>query len=117
MIISPVKGLPLTLLLTSTNNLIGALLAQKVGQASCLLFKRSLQDAEMNYFSIERHCLAVIFATQKLRHNLLAHSLSLITKSNPLKHLLRQPTITGRVARSLLQLNECEIIIVTPRGS
>lgn len=85
--ISPVKGLPLTRYLTSTNKSISALLVQEVDEVEhhvyCL--SRSLRRDEMNHSSIERHCLMLIFAIQKLFYYLLAHSLNLITKSNHLK--------------------------------
>lgn len=58
----------------------------------------------------------LIYATQKLRHYLLAHPLNLVTKYNPLKYLLSRPAMSGRTARWLLQLNEFDVTIVAPKG-
>lgn len=53
------------------------------------------------------------FVTQKLRHYyFLAHSVILVTKSNPLRYLLSRPVMLGRTARWLLQLNEYDITVV-----
>lgn len=64
------KGLPLTLYLTSTNKFIEALLAQEVGgtEKPFYYLSRLSQGAELNYSPIERHYHALIFAKQKLRH-------------------------------------------------
>lgn len=69
----------------------------------------------MNYSAIERHCLASVFATQKLCHYFLAH-LDLITRLNPLRYLLSRPAMSGRIAQWLLQLNEFDINVITPQG-
>lgn len=69
----------------------------------------------MDYSAIERHCLALIFAIQKLHHYLVAHCLELVTRSNPLKYLLSRPAISERIAQRLQQLSEFDIPIVTPR--
>ena len=61
----------------------------------------------------ERACLAVIYATQRLRHYLLAHTVQLLTKSRPIHSFLRRPVLSGRLAQWLLQLSEFEIILIT----
>ncbi|KAG5552838.1 hypothetical protein RHGRI_010819 [Rhododendron griersonianum] len=58
----------------------------------------------------ERHCLALVFAAQKLRHYLLSYPLHLITKCDPIRYLLNRPALAGRPARWLLSLAEYEII-------
>lgn len=45
----------------------------------------------MNYFSTKWNSLTFIFATRKLRYDLLAHCLNLVIKSNPLKYMLSRP--------------------------
>lgn len=116
--VSPTKGLPLTSYLTSTNKSIGALLAQEIEgtERPVYYLSRLLQGAESNYSPIKQHCLALIFAAQKLRHYFLAHPLQLVTKSNPLKYLLWKPVISGRIARWLLQLSELDITVSNPKG-
>lgn len=93
------------------------MLAQEVDgtEKPVYYLSRSLQGAQLNYSSIERHCLAPIFTTQKLQYYFLAHSLHLVTKSNPLTYLLTRPILSGRVARWLLQLREVDITLVNPK--
>lgn len=92
-----VRGIPLTLYLTSTDKSIGALLAHEIqgDEHTVYYLSRSLRGAEMNYSTIKCHCLALIFATQKLSHYFLAHPVNLVTKSNPLKYLLSRPVMSG----------------------
>lgn len=63
--ILPFKSLALTLYLIFIKKSIGALLAQEVEGVEYLLYylRKSLQDAELNYPSIETNFLALIFAT------------------------------------------------------
>lgn len=50
---------------------------------------------ELNYTSIEKDCLVVIFSAQKFRHYMLAHLIKLISKIDPLKYMLSKATLTG----------------------
>lgn len=54
------------------------LLAQEVKRVEHPIdyLSRSLRGAELNYPSIERHCLMLMFTKQKLRYYLLIHSLT-----------------------------------------
>lgn len=84
--VSPVKGLPFTIYFTSTDKSLSALLAQDVEgvERPVYYLSRSLWAAELNYPSIECHCLALVFATQKLRYYLFTHSFNFIITFNPL---------------------------------
>uniref|UniRef100_A0A2N9GSG2 RNA-directed DNA polymerase n=1 Tax=Fagus sylvatica TaxID=28930 RepID=A0A2N9GSG2_FAGSY len=75
---------------------------------------RALKDAETRYSGAERACLALIYASQRLRHYFLAHKIQLITKSHPIRSLLHRPVLSGRLAQWLLQLSQYEITTETP---
>uniref|UniRef100_A0A2N9IRS3 RNA-directed DNA polymerase n=1 Tax=Fagus sylvatica TaxID=28930 RepID=A0A2N9IRS3_FAGSY len=75
---------------------------------------RALRDAETRYSGAERACLALIYASQRLRHYFLAHKIQLMTKSHPIRSLLHRPILSGRLAQWLLQLSQYEIITETP---
>ena len=75
---------------------------------------RTLKDAESRYSGAERSCLALIYASQRLRHYFLAHKVQLMTKSHPIRSLLQRPVLSGRLAQWLLQLSQYEIIAETP---
>ena len=69
----------------------------------------------MNYSIIEKACLAVVFASQKLRHYMLAHTTRLVAKIDPLKYLLNKAALTGRLAKWVMVLSEFDIHHVEPK--
>uniref|UniRef100_A0A2N9IPM6 Integrase catalytic domain-containing protein n=1 Tax=Fagus sylvatica TaxID=28930 RepID=A0A2N9IPM6_FAGSY len=82
------------------------------GQSTMLA--EHFKDAETRYSGAERACLALIYASQRLRHYFLAHKIQLITKSHPIRSLLHRPVLSGRLAQWLLQLSQYEITTETP---
>lgn len=70
----------------------------------------------MNYYSIDRHCLTLIFAIQKFRHYLLAHCHNLVRKSHPFKYLLSPSVMWTWIIQDLLPVCEFEITVATPKG-
>jgi ribonuclease HI len=114
---APIFGKPLRLYLASNNQAIGALIAQEDNEGveqPIYYVSRALKDAETRYSGAERSCLALIYASQRLRHYFLAHKVQLMTKSHPIRSLLQRPMLTGRLAQWLLQLSQYEIIAETP---
>lgn len=70
---------------------------------------RTLIGYELNYTPIEKACLAVIFASEKLRHYMLSHKVQLIACFDPLKYLLSRATLTGRLVKWVMILGEFDI--------
>ena len=98
---------------------MGALLAQEdsIGKERAIYYiSRTLTSHELNYTFIEKAFLAVVFASQKLRHYMLAHTVKLITKIDPLKYLLSRATLTGRLAKWVMILSEFDIHYVDRRA-
>lgn len=60
---------------------------------------KALKDVETRYPKIERACLVVIYASQRLKCYFLAHQILLITRSHLIKAFLHQPFFTGRVVQ------------------
>uniref|UniRef100_A0A2N9FK63 Reverse transcriptase n=1 Tax=Fagus sylvatica TaxID=28930 RepID=A0A2N9FK63_FAGSY len=117
------KGVPFSLAdhsvlyLASNNEAIGGLVAQEDEEGTekpIYYVSRALRDAETRYSGAERACLALIYASQRLRHYFLAHKIQLITKSHPIRSLLHRPVLSGRLAQWLLQLSQYEITTETP---
>ena len=77
---------------------------------------RTLKDAETRYLRIERACLVVIYASQRLKRYFSAHQILLVTKSHPIKALLHQPLLTGRIAQWLVLLSQFDIGLRTPKA-
>jgi hypothetical protein len=70
---------------------------------------RTLNGYEINYTSIEKACLVVVFATQQLRHYMLTHTIKLIAKIDPLKYILSKDNLTGRLEKWVMMLSEFNI--------
>uniref|UniRef100_A0A2N9I6H1 RNA-directed DNA polymerase n=1 Tax=Fagus sylvatica TaxID=28930 RepID=A0A2N9I6H1_FAGSY len=105
------------LYLASNSEAIGGLVAQEDEDGTekpIYYVSRALRDAETRYSGAERACLALIYASQRLRHYFLAHKIQLMTKSHPIRSLLHRPILSGRLAQWLLQLSQYEIITETP---
>ena len=63
----------------------------------------------MNYTSIEKAYLAMVFASQKLRHYMLEHTVHLVSKIDPLKYLLSKAPLTGGLAKWMMILSKFDI--------
>jgi ribonuclease HI len=114
---APVAGRPLRLYLASNGEAIRALVAQEDESGTekpVYYVSKALKDAEKRYSGAERACLALVYASQRLRHYFLAHKIQLMTKSHPIRSLLHRPVFFGRLAQWLLQLSQYEIITETP---
>ena len=90
-VLQPSKlGKPLILYLAIEKDAIGAMLAQegekKMEHAVYYLSKKLLQ-CEANYSLVEKTCLAVIWATKKLRHYFQSYRVQAISKHDPLRYL------------------------------
>ena len=99
---APIPGKELILDTTALDESLGALLEQENenGKENALYYlSRVLVGAEHAYSPIEKHCLALVFAVKKLRHYMIAHRVTLISKVHPLKYLMTRPMLTGRLAR------------------
>lgn len=72
--------------------------------------------AEQNYSPIEKLCLALIFALKKLRHYMLAHQIQLIARADPIRYVLSQPVLTGRLGKWALLMMEYDITFVPQKA-
>ena len=62
---------------------------------------------------IERYYLALVWATQRLRHYMTEYSVHLISRLDPLRYLFDKTTLVGRLMRWLVLLTEFDIHYVT----
>ena len=118
-LMAPIKGKPLILYIAALERSLGAMLAQnnEEGKENALYYlSRTLVGAEQNYTPIEKVCLALVFTVQKLRHYLLSHSITLISKADPLRYLMSKPVPSGRLAKWSLLLSEFEIKYVSQKA-
>ncbi|KAG9459081.1 hypothetical protein H6P81_003589 [Aristolochia fimbriata] len=118
-LMAPTSGKPLLLYIAAQEKSLGALLAQNDDQGKerpLYYLSRTMVGAELNYSPIEKTCLALIFAIQKLRHYLLAHSTNLISRADPLKIIMSRPMLSGRLAKWALLLSEFEINFIPQKA-
>lgn len=94
-------GKPLILYLSVIETTMGCMLAQefedRVKKTIYYLSKKML-EYKTHYTLLEKACLALVWATRKLRHYLLAHSIILVSRLDPIKYLFEKSTLTGRLA-------------------
>ena len=85
---APICKKPLLLYLALSPSVIGALIAQEDGgcvEQPFYYVSRALRDAETCYPKVERACLVIVYASQRLHHYFLAYEIHLMTKSHAIK--------------------------------
>ena len=82
---------------------LGAMLAQnnEDGKEVTLYYlSRMLVGAEHNYKLVEKECLALMFAVQKLRYYLLSNTVYLVSRINPLNvSMTKAGSLNNRLAK------------------
>ena len=105
---APIHKKPSLLYLATNSYAIGALIAQEDGggiEQPVYYISCALKDAKTHYPRVQRTCLAIVYASQRLRHYFLAYEVWLMTKSHAVKALLRQIILSSRISQWLLQLS------------
>ena len=88
---APIHKKPLLLYMAINSYAIGALITQEDGgsiEQPVYYINHSLKDVETCYLRVERACLAIVYASQRLHHYFLAYEVWLMTKSHAIKALL-----------------------------
>ena len=99
---APIPGKPLMLYFAAQEKSLGALMVQEneKGKERALYYlTRTFNEAELNYSPIEKMCLALFFAIDKLEHYMQAYTVRLIVKVDPIKYVLSRPVVSSRIAR------------------
>ena len=116
---APVKGRPLILYIAAQPTSIGALFAQNNDEGkevACYYLSRTMVGTERNYSAIEKLCLALIFALKKLRHYTLKHEVQLVARADPVRYVLSQPALMGRLGKWALIMMEFDITFVPQKA-
>ncbi|RVW64270.1 Retrovirus-related Pol polyprotein from transposon 17.6 [Vitis vinifera] len=118
-LVPPMPGRPLLLYLSVSDMALGCMLAQLDDsgkeRAIYYLSKRML-EYEMRYVMIEHFCLALVWATRRLRHYMTEYSVHLISRLDPLRYLFDRPALAGRLMRWLVLLTEFDIHYVSQKS-
>ena len=65
---------------------------------------------------IERFCLALVWATWRLRHYMTEYSVQLVSLLDPLRYMFDRLVLTSRLMRWLILLTEFDIQYVTQKS-
>ena len=85
---------------------------QREGRALYYLI-RTLVGPELNCSPIEKMCLPLMFAVQKLRHCKHVHTMYVISKADPIKCILSRPVLYGRLAKWVVILEQYDLVHVS----
>ena len=115
-LVSSILGHPLLLYLSVSDIALGCMLAQLDDsgkeRAIYYLSKRML-EYECRYTMIEILCLALVWATRRLRHFFTEYSILLVSRLDPLRYMFDRLALTGRLMRWLVLLIEFDIQYLT----
>ncbi|KAA0048376.1 uncharacterized protein E6C27_scaffold264G00950 [Cucumis melo var. makuwa] len=112
-------GKSLILYIAAQETSLEALLAQENDKGKvCALYylSRTPTGAELNYSPIEKMCLALFFAIDKLRHYMQAFTIHLVAKADPVKYILSRPVISGRLAKWAIILQQYDIVYIPQKA-
>ena len=116
-LVPPALENPLSLYLTTTDTAIGALLTQYLEETrkenAIYYISKKMLPYEEKYSPLEKTCIALVWATRKFRHYMLAYKVPLIARIDPLKYLMEKPVQDGKTAKWILLLLEFDIKYVT----
>jgi len=98
----PRENEPFLLYSLATEEALGIILAQKneLNKEQAIYYlSRTLVDYELKYVYMEKLCLAIIFATKKLRHYMLNHTTYVIAKADPLRYMMNKTYQNTRTSK------------------
>ena len=108
-------GRPLLLYLSIMDEALGSMLAQedKDGSEHAVYYlSKELKDYKTRYTTIEKSCVTLVWAVQKLRHILLSYQAFVISRMDPLKYLFEKPALTRNLSRWLILLVKFDLTYV-----
>ncbi|XP_059650711.1 uncharacterized protein LOC132296536 [Cornus florida] len=115
----PRKKWPMKLYLLAAEESIGAMLAQEneAGNEQAIYYlSRVLTPVECRYTPIEKLCLALYFATMKLRVYMLPVLVFIVYQTDLIKYMLSRLLITGRIGKWALALMEFNFAYVPQKA-
>src|SRR6185503_18664881 len=70
---------------------------------------KKMLEYETRYTLLEKLCLALVWATTKLRHYMLVHTVFVVSRLDPLKYLFEKSTLNGRISRWIVNLAQFDV--------
>lgn len=107
---NPVPGEELFLYLVVSEHAVSVVIIRedKGEQRAVYYVSKTLADVETRYLPLEKLTPALVMAFKKLNHYFQAHKIMVLTE-HPLKSLLQQGDLTGRIARWAVVLGQYDL--------
>nr|GEZ37898.1 reverse transcriptase domain-containing protein [Tanacetum cinerariifolium] len=84
------------------------MMGREAKQMPIYFVSRALRGLELNYTSMEKLVLALVYASKRLKRHLHAHPIIVIT-DQPIQQILSRPEVAGRLQKWSIKLGEYAI--------
>ncbi|XP_034708982.1 uncharacterized protein LOC117932047 [Vitis riparia] len=118
-LVPPMSGRPLLLYLLVSDMALGFMLAllDDSGKKRAIYYlNKRMLEYEMRYVMIECLYLALVWATNRLRHYMTEYSVHLISRLDSLRYLFDRPALTSRLMKWLVFFTEFDIQYVSQKS-
>ena len=115
----PDWNLPFEIMCDASDYAVGAVLGQrKEGKVHAIYYaSKTLNDAQINYATMEKELLAIVFAFKKFRSYIVNSKVIVYTDHVAIKYLLAKKDAKPRLIRWILLLQEFNVEIRDKKGS
>ena len=112
-VVAPDWNLPFEHMCDASDFAVGAVLVQRKEKVFYAIYyaSRTLTDAQLNYATIEKELLAVVFAFDKFRPYLIGNKVVVFTDHSAIKYLMNKKNAKPRLIRRVLLLQEFDVEI------
>ena len=110
---SPDWSFPFELMCDASDFVVGVVLGQRMdGQPFVIYYmSKTLDSAQMNYSTIEKELLAVVFALNKFRSYLLSSKSVVFTDHADVRYLMSKHDAKPRLIRQILLLQDLTLLL------